>query len=317
MKPAVAEGVKQLISSRASELEHLSISWFGGEPLLARGVIREVMTHVCSLSKQYRNLDFASDITTNAWLLTRTVIEELVDLGVRSCQVTFDGPRRWHDKRRLRLDGEGTFDRIWSNLQAIRKSSRQFTIFVRIHVDVDNQSAIPGFIDQFRAGFDGDPRFVLFIRPLSLLGGVGDSELDTLHSEEDKDVFNHLWSLAENCGVEQLRPEDIPKVCYASRANAYVIRADGRVGKCSVALENPANQVGRINPDGTLSIDQSLMLTWMRGFASGDQEVLRCPLKGIPDPPASKAEGSRRAEELDRALRERLISLTGNEAPGC
>lgn len=310
MKHPVVQGVKRLLSFRSSELEHLSIAWFGGEPLLARNVIQNVMGYVRTLQSRHQQLQCSSNITTNGWLLSRPVLEQLVESGVTSFQVTFDGPRQWHDRRRLRAGGQGTFDRIWSNLLALRKSRSDFTVHIRVHVDAENQVDIPEFIDQCRAGFTGDHRYRLFIRPLSRLGGAGDSELKTLNCEENEEVFDRLRCLTEAGGLEQLKPEDTPGVCYASRTNAFVVRADGRVGKCSVALEHPSNQVGRINPDGTLTLDDGLLLPWVRGVASGKEMELRCPLKEIPGPPADKAEAQLRWADFDRALGHRLTALT-------
>ena len=43
-------------------------------------------------------------------------------------------------------------------------------------------------------------------------------------------------------------------VCYAARGNSYVVRADGRLNKCTVALEHPNNLnlavfIGAVNQD--------------------------------------------------------------------
>jgi uncharacterized protein len=73
------------------------------------------------------------------------------------------------------------------------------------------------------------------------------------------------------------------KICYASIHNSLVIRANGMVGKCTVALKNPANAVGGLLPDGTLRIDNARLRPWLRGWESGDEETLGCPLGGMQD----------------------------------
>ena len=79
-------------------------------------------------------------------------------------------------------------------------------------------------------------------------------------------------------------------VCYASRANSFVIRADGRVNKCTISLESPKNQVGRLEPDGGLTLDVGLMLPWMRGLFPGDSKELQCPLIGLADEQLRRSE---------------------------
>ena len=53
--------------------------------------------------------------------------------------------------------------------------------------------------------------------------------------------------------------------------------ADGRLNKCTVALRDEKNQVGRLHEDGTVSIDGEKMLFWMRGLFSGDAFERKCP----------------------------------------
>lgn len=41
-----------------------------------------------------------------------------------------------------------------------------------------------------------------------------------------------------------------------------MIRADGRVGKCTVALEHPENQVGYLDLEGNMHIDEEKNKKW-------------------------------------------------------
>jgi uncharacterized protein len=70
-------------------------------------------------------------------------------------------------------------------------------------------------------------------------------------------------------------------ICYAAHANSFLVRADGRLNKCTVALDLPANQVGRIHEDGTLELDRDRMLGWSLGLKTGDAGTLACPLRGV------------------------------------
>jgi uncharacterized protein len=70
---------------------------------------------------------------------------------------------------------------------------------------------------------------------------------------------------------------DSTYVCYAARPNSYVIRADGRVGKCTVSLNSTTNTLGRIGDDGDLAIDVDKLKLWMTGFSSLEPRALGCP----------------------------------------
>lgn len=174
-----------------------------------------------------------------------------------------------------------TFDRIWENLQSLRGASGDFRVIVRLHVDVETQASAPAFIDHYRQSFGGDRRFRLFIRPLSRLGRPGSDGPPLLDPEAGREIVRRLRQLAANKGIGQFGLEKVDAICYASRANSYVVRADGRLNKCSLDLEDPQNQVGRIRSDGTLEIDQSKLWDWLRGVWTNDRETLRCPRRGL------------------------------------
>ena len=68
-----------------------------------------------------------------------------------------------------------------------------------------------------------------------------------------------------------------PYVCYAAKANSYVIRADGRIGKCTVVLKSNNNYIGRILQDGTLEIDAKEAAPWLTGWKTQQRKALACP----------------------------------------
>ena len=41
-------------------------------------------------------------------------------------------------------------------------------------------------------------------------------------------------------------------ICYASRPNSLIIRSNGDVGKCTVALYDERNKIATLQPDGTM-----------------------------------------------------------------
>ena len=71
------------------------------------------------------------------------------------------------------------------------------------------------------------------------------------------------------------------EICYAARANAFVVRSDGRVAKCTVAFQDDRNTVGRLTEDGGLIIDHERHLPWLRGLISGDSAELTCPARHV------------------------------------
>ena len=55
-----------------------------------------------------------------------------------------------------------------------------------------------------------------------------------------------------------------------------MIRANGRIGKCTVAFNDDRNDLGYINENGEVLINDKLKL-WIKGLESMDVSTLACP----------------------------------------
>jgi uncharacterized protein len=92
-----------------------------------------------------------------------------------------------------------------------------------------------------------------------------------------------MRSIARKHGIPLFQEPSIP-VCYAANGSSFVVRSDGRINKCTVALDEECNQVGRLAEDGTLNLDVGRMCGWIRGAVDADAKALLCPLKGWKEP---------------------------------
>jgi uncharacterized protein len=280
MDGKVVLGIERLLSNRAPALRSLVISWFGGEPLLARDVVLRVLRHVAALRTRHKDLSFSSDITTNGYLLDVPIFEELYALGVEQYQVSFDGLDEEHDRKRPTIGGRGTFLRIWRNLLEIRALPNAAVLPIRLHVDRTNVEHCRSFMDRLVVDMGRDARFPLFFKLLGRWGGPGDERLNVFDETEGREALRYLADYARAIGVPLHRVDD-DVICYAARRNSLLIRSDGRINKCTLALEAPENQVGWIGEDGRLHIDDARMTPWLRGLWSGSPEALHCPMTGL------------------------------------
>jgi uncharacterized protein len=71
-------------------------------------------------------------------------------------------------------------------------------------------------------------------------------------------------------------------ICYAAKPNSLLIRANGRISKCTVALNDEFNHIGEIHQDGSLTIDNQKLYPWLRGFSTMNHKDLQCPLATFP-----------------------------------
>ncbi|WP_037808763.1 radical SAM protein [Streptomyces sp. NRRL F-2580] len=290
MSAEVVEGVERLVDERLAGLRSLRISWFGGEPLLALPVVEEISAHILRGTAARPGLAYTADMTTNAYTLDVATAERLAALGIQQYQISLDGPGEIHDLTRVRADGKGSFARIWRNLMDFRDSSVRSRVVLRVHLTADNLPGMPEFLARIRETFLNDRRFSVALKPIEHLGGPNDESIGIVPEAKRSRVLAELSALVSSgTPVGPETPEGSSSVteqegaaCYAARGDSLVIRADGSVGKCTVALTDPANTIGRLHPDGSLGIDNTRLRPWLRGWFTGDDEAIACPYRGMP-----------------------------------
>lgn len=276
MKPAVRSGLKNLIDNRVPDLAKLAISWFGGEPLTAPEIVEEISSHA-KIACESHDAVFSGSMTTNGYLLTLDRLHRLTNLNVRSFQITLDGPPDIHDQTRLMRSGRGSFKVIWDNLLAARASDAKFNIMIRLHIRPSNFEVIRDWLPELDERLLSDPRFTLLIKAVEHLGGPNDELVDVYGSWAEKHAaIAQLMPLMKGGGA----PKDdiISKACYACRPNAWVIRADGRLARCTVALEDDRNTIGTLSETGDLLIDNEKLAPWFKGLETLDPSVISCPI---------------------------------------
>jgi uncharacterized protein len=287
MPPGVVHALKVWLERRAPELEILQLSWFGGEPLLAMDLLEEVQGHALELARRHPPLVVQANLTTNGERLEPETFRRLLALRVTDYQITLDGPAEVHDRTRVLAGGGGTFARIWDNLVAMHEVEAEFSVVLRVHVHRGNRQRLPELLERCSEAWGGDRRFRVAFKAVFDPGLPGfDAETLLTHEEESETIEALQVQAAELELVDPPRPgapsgEPGP-VCYAAKANSFVVRSNGVLNKCSVALSSTDNQVGRLNEDGTVTIDGARMQHWIRGLFSGDAEERRCPMKERP-----------------------------------
>jgi len=278
MRQEIRLGIKNLIAARSPDLKLLNLSWFGGEPLQAFDVIDEIGSFAKDIAVK-SEFELAMHITTNAYRLSRERVLRLCELETKSFQITLDGEENGHNKTRLRADGSGTFSQIWSNLLDIEKLYRSgaigdCTVILRLHVhpkNIDSMMILSSMInDNFSPNI-----FSVMVHPISKLGGKNDKNM-VIFSREEVAYNVNIIKTALSRFISQ--SNDSTYVCYATKANSFAIRADGRIAKCTVALNSEHNTIGYITENGILDIDPRKFNAWLEPLSTMNPADLGCPV---------------------------------------
>jgi uncharacterized protein len=257
-------------------LDRLDIDWFGGEPLVATEIVRDIQSHAFKLCSQY-DVPLHASMTTNGYLLTADLFRSLHSIGMRHYQITLDGKPEEHNKTRILASGSGTFEMIWSNLLAAASTDLPFHIMLRVHITAQNLDTIEEFVENCATVFGADPRFSFFFKRIVNLGGSGEVRSVIPNKETGASVYNRLRAKYSTKPQE----DDGFSVCYAAQPNSFIIRADGRLAKCTVAFDAKSNHVGDLGDQGEMSIDIEKLNRWFQGFTTLDVSALTCPLAAL------------------------------------
>ena len=81
-----AEKLVQFLNKKRSNNNPVHIQWFGGEPLLNKGVIDYIIDRLIEL-----NISYVCGITTNGFLLNEDVVNSFKRWNLTTMQITLDG----------------------------------------------------------------------------------------------------------------------------------------------------------------------------------------------------------------------------------
>jgi uncharacterized protein len=317
MSEETQRAIELFIDKRMEGLELLKFSWFGGEPLVAKDVVLRLSRYAKQKCDEH-GVKFQGGLTTNAYVLDQALARELISLNQDFFQITLDGWKEAHDVLRQRADGRGTFDVIWNNLLGLKALDLKFEVCVRIHVRRDNIENLEILMREFALAFQGDKRFYLDFQHLRDMGGDGGRTVENAVSlmelpkieaplrasyrralqevrGQSSVVFNEKNSIendeppllqkASNSGESagsQRASEQVsgaPYICYAAKPNSLLIRSNGRIGKCTVAFDDERNDLGKLQPDGSINIDNKKLQHWIRGLGTLESDATGCPIQ--------------------------------------
>ncbi|MFZ4534799.1 radical SAM protein [Propionivibrio sp.] len=285
MKPELVEGIKQLIDRRIDGLTYIALSWFGGEPLVAKDIVFDISEHVDRRCREHGVVHTRGVMTTNGYLLTPSVMERLTKANQSYFQISLDGLGETHDATRPLMSGKGTFDTLWKNLQGLRQSTYDFQIELRLHFGGCDPAESEALCREINGSFGGDPRFSVYLKCIEDYGGPNGGRIKPLPRDIAEKTSEHLATLLPDIVTSHMYQEKMLEICYAAHPNNLLIRADGRVGKCALALKDPRNTIGHLDEEGRLHIDNQRFQPWMEGFKELDEELLACPYHGINKTP--------------------------------
>ncbi len=219
--------------------QHCHIVWFGGEPLLAMRQIKQIWNRLKELDR-FKTLSHS--LITNGTLISDEAIEFFRNNPLTSVQITFDGFRDNHNKKRFYSNGQGSFDDIISNLHKIVDETES-QVHLRVNVDNSNSDDYITLYKFISSNFSGDR---ILIYPGILKANRG-CESETFFTTKDHLAFNKRMAMHK---IPMMRyPDQCSKGCCATFVSSYVIGPQGELYNCWEHVGKPEKIIGNIASD--------------------------------------------------------------------
>ncbi len=273
MTSKTQEELVQFIDVYLKVRKNLSVSWYGGEPLLATDTIYSLSESFLNLCKK-KDCRYESDIVTNGFLLNRDTVDLLAKCEITHAQITIDGPREIHNSRRSTPNHSGTFDTIMKNIDYARKF---MSISLRVNADKHNIEKVGDLLDYLKENGLTDNISVYMGRVVDCHKDFKQKHLNLLLEQEE--YFKKMKEIFKKAIMEKnivwFGPYPSPLVvpCGAVNVGTFAIDPLGYVYKCWEVIGVKEEAVFHVSKPEMINRQQ---LRWINRDAREDPECREC-----------------------------------------
>lgn len=274
----------------------LHVDWYGGEPLMNIAFMEDSASALQALCERL-GVTYVASIISNGACWPQDVGEFLRRQRVRQVQISFDGLRSNHNRRRrYRPDyapdeDASSFDRAASLVDKLLDHVR---VDIRLNIDRANLGDVLPFINFARSRGWFERPFPAIIQPARLASYSERSSFmrkSELSAEEYEDIRALIRAeVGEYISVEEAEvPDGFPyprtSVCAALAADSIVVGADRRLYRCGLQVSEHKRAVGqlRLSPKRELPVlNQSVSsettdeLWWQEFDPTAQPNCARC-----------------------------------------
>ncbi len=255
-------------AAQAQQRQAPDFEIFGGEPLLPSS--RPILEYLLG---KISERGYAASVQTNGYYLSSFIdFFAKYQEHIRLVQMTLDGPKEIHDRRRILRGGGETFTRIVSGITELMRKNLDIDIGMRMNVDRENLPYLESMGEYYESqGWARNGRFTfiaapvdnrcgtikyqdrliswqnLFERvfPLSTDSGGGPFDLSVFKIVS---YFRHYF--ATITGNRDAKPRFLPKVvyCEAAALKSFAFHPDGLIYPCPETVGVKQMAIGEYYP---------------------------------------------------------------------
>ena len=254
----------EFVRSQMTSIKSLDISWYGGEPLLAKDIIYSLSEEFIGLCQQH-GIEYNAYMISNGSLLDDSTIQKLEEYKVRGIQITLDGPPKIHDNRRICKSGDGSFDTIIDRINRILLTSK-IDVSIRINLDRTNSNCLEELLKILSERLVSKDVRISFGQVTASTEACRSIESSCYNNKEFALEVVNYYPLLVKYGFDNLNKFPYPRLtlnyCCAELLNSFVVDPEGYLYKCWNEVGNHNRSVGNIS-DGHYDITHKKNATWV------------------------------------------------------
>lgn len=324
MSEEVQSALLKFVENRLHSVRNFSVTWYGGEPLLTKNIIYKLSENFLELCRQ-KNVEYNAFIITNASLMDDADIEHFKRCKINGAQITIDGPKDVHDKRRRNIDGASTFDHLIDRVNVLLNND--FDVIVRINIDKENIDRVDELLDTLKERLDRYQNVKIDFGQVSTFTDICRSiESDCYNNAQYADMMIPLYSKVEARGFTVNKmfvyPSTRANYCCVDYVNSFVVDNHGQLFRCWNHVGNTKKSCGNI-----ADFDQAPLrdnyLSWIEWNPLRHEKCREC--KYLPLCMGGCSDARRNSEDgqpvcgtvkynLDKVLKYYYEQLKGGEA---
>ncbi len=297
--------ITNLVTKR--EINSLTLSWFGGEPLLGFDEVVYPISIYCKELFANNDMQLQQHITTNAFLIDEAMIEKMQEINLNKFQITLDGDEKRHNKIR-NVNGQPSFKTIMRNINLICGGIDNPHITLRINYD---EKTLDGNIKGIFESIPKEYRKFIGVNFQRVWQTKKLNSEDNSIQENSKRIALQEYSYSlgfKHTSISNSLSINNWHTCYVDKANFKHIDYNGKIYKCTGQSYGDKSAFGELLEDGTISWDMDKM-SKMYGKSTFENEMcLKCKHLPLCKGPCSQKIYDTPSEKLSK-----ICHLQGSE----
>lgn len=280
---AIYTAIDQIQAEAGRKQSHIVL--YGGEPLDAKNfeVVSEIVNTGIAKGYKFGAITNGHDLEKFISFLGQDKIDQI--------QISIDGPKEIHDRRRISRNGDSSFDKLIANI-GLALSQTDVEVQIRVHVDPANIDLFDRTIAIFgEQGWLNHPQVIIYANTVY----TKDRQGNVSAKMENDAILQHLQSYAHRYqnvhtsapaviiqrsllpSLEQNQPYQLSGTYCGANTGMYIFAPDNHIYSCWESVGKSCSRIGSYDLEGQLSMDTTAVKKWFSRSVAQIPECLDCP----------------------------------------